>query len=80
MVEGSPSQVFQPKQGVREDDPLSPIFFVMAIEYLEMLVNLAMEDGRWELYVNGGSRVLPQLAFADDLIFLLCNSKINERD
>lgn len=71
MVKGSPSEVFHVQQGVRQGDPLSPLLFVIVIEYLTRLINKALSDGRLELYSNGG--VEPILTFVDD-IALFCQA------
>lgn len=38
LVEGSPTQVVKLNKGLRQNDPLSPLLFVMVIEYLSRLV------------------------------------------
>lgn len=38
MVEGSPSDVFQPERGLPQGDPLCLILFIMVVEFLVQLM------------------------------------------
>lgn len=53
---------------------ISPL--CLTIEYLSRLTYLAVEDSIIKLYVNGGTRILPQLAFMDDII-IFCRASTN---
>lgn len=69
LVEGSPTQIVKMQKGLRQGDPLSPLLFVIVIEYLTRLVKKAVGDRKLELYTIGGTQVESHLAFADDVTF-----------
>lgn len=75
LVEGSPTQVVKLSKGLRQGDPLSPLLFVMVIEYLSKLVTRAVKDRKVELYTIGGAQIESHLAFADDITFF-CRASI----
>jgi hypothetical protein len=45
LLNGVPSKTFYSKRGVRQDDPLSPLLFVLAADSLPTLVNQAKDQG-----------------------------------
>lgn len=63
LIDGSPMEVFQAPKGLRQSDSLSPLFFEMEIEYHSRLTRLVVEEGRLELYINGGVRIESSVAF-----------------
>lgn len=69
LVEGSPTEIIGMKRGLRQGDPLSPLLFLVVIDYLSKLVDLATKSRKIELYSSGGVMVESHLAFADDIIF-----------
>lgn len=45
LLIGVLSKTFHCRRGVRQGDPLSPLLFVLAANYLQVLVNKAKEMG-----------------------------------
>lgn len=75
LVEGSPTQVVKLNKGLRQNDPLSPLLFVMVIEYLSRLVTRVVRDRKVKLYTIGGVQIESHLTFADDITFF-CRASI----
>ena len=77
FLTGVLGKVFHYKRGVRQDDPLSPLLFMLAVDFLQDLLNLAKEHGLLSLPL-----VLPHnqdfsiLQYADDtLIFMRADAR-----
>lgn len=65
---------FKPTKGVRQGDPLSPYFFVIGLERLGHLIDVAVENGDWEpLFLSCHGPGISHLFFTNDLI-LFCNA------
>jgi hypothetical protein len=47
-------KVFHCKRGIRQDDPLSPLLFVLATDLLQSLINKAKEMGLLRLPIHVG--------------------------
>lgn len=75
MVEGSLTEFFLAQWGVGQGDSLSPLLFVLAIEYLTRLLKNAFMDGSLELYLNKGVAVEPLLTYVDDITIFCCTSR-----
>lgn len=69
LVEGSPTKIVKLQRGLRQGDPLSPLLFVIVIEYLSRLINQAMNNRKIDLYKSRGMAVESHLAYADDVTF-----------
>lgn len=68
---------FCPSRRIRQGDPFSPYFFILAIEYLSMLIFGKTRHKEWNSYIfkNSGPTI-PHLLFADDiLLFSKANIK-----
>lgn len=68
MLEGSPTDVFQP-QWIRQGDPLSLLLFIIVLDYLIRLTKKVVTDKHLEVCTNEGAAVEPIIAFANDMTF-----------
>jgi len=71
ILNGLPGKVFHCKRGVRQGDPLSPLLFVLAADFLQTLLNHAVSSGTLSLPIPITDHEFPILQYADDtLIFI----------
>ena len=81
LVNGSPTEEFQLKRGLRQGDPLSPFLFLLAVEGLNVLmtaaVNLSLSTG----YMVGAQTPTMSfhLQFADHTLLIGAKSWVNVR-
>ncbi|XP_028122593.1 uncharacterized protein LOC114319737 [Camellia sinensis] len=69
LVNGSPTEEFQPQKGLRQGDPLSPFLFIVAAEGLNLLLGRAIEKGLFKGASVGSNQLgISHLQFADDTI------------
>ncbi|GKE20981.1 RNA-directed DNA polymerase, eukaryota [Tanacetum coccineum] len=70
LVNGSPTEEFGIKRGVRQGDPLSPFLFILAAESLNAIMNEAVANGIFRGVKVGENNVMvSHLQYADDTIF-----------
>jgi len=70
LVNGSPTEEFKSKRGLRQGDPLAPFLFLIVAEGLTGLVREAKRAGLFKGVEVGPQRVhVDLLQFADDTIF-----------
>ncbi|CAO2832492.1 unnamed protein product [Amaranthus hypochondriacus] len=72
LIKGSPSEVFTPTRGLRQGDPISPLLFVIGMEYLSRLMQVAGQNTAFKYHPRCKGLRLNHLLFADDLM-LFCN-------
>jgi hypothetical protein len=72
LLNGVPSKVFHCRRGVRQGDPLSPLLFVLAADFLQNILNYAKAQGLISLPIDlPHSQEFLILQYADDtLVFL----------
>lgn len=71
LIEWSPTGIIKEGRGIRQGDSLSPLLFIIVIEYLSRLIQNVVDGRRMDLYTLGGVRVESLLAFADDIVFFI---------
>ena len=72
-INGQQGPFFKGKRGLKRGDPLSPLLFVLAMEYLSRLFRHASLTPRFVLHPHCEKMGLTHLQFADDLI-LFCKA------
>jgi hypothetical protein len=72
LLNGIPGKVFHCLRGVRQGDPLSPLLFVLAADFLQTLLNPTCSRGDVRLPIPlNHDQDFPILQYADDtLIFM----------
>ena len=81
LVNGSPTNEFPLKRGLRQGDPLSPFHFLNVAEGLNVLMTAAMEANLFTGYSVGSTNpiVISHLQFADDTLLMGVKSWANGR-
>nr|GEV61673.1 RNA-directed DNA polymerase, eukaryota [Tanacetum cinerariifolium] len=80
LVNGSPTDEFHVKRGLRQGDPLSPFLFILVMEGLHMVIEKAISTGRFpEINVGMDNILVSYLLYANNAIFLgeWSNTNIN---
>ncbi|XP_062099618.1 uncharacterized protein LOC133805450 [Humulus lupulus] len=70
LMNGRVQGKFKGKKGLRQGDPMSPLLFVLIMEYLTRRLQLAALDPSFRFHPMCKSLNLVNLCFADDLIIL----------
>ena len=68
VINGRPSRRFEGKKGLRQGDPLSPLLFVLAMEYLSRNLKMAKNDSRFHFHPKCSRLNITHVCFADDLL------------
>lgn len=68
MVNGQLEGYFPGKQGLQQGDPISPLLFVLCMEYFSRILNKAICSG-FLFHKNCKAMKLSHLCFVDDLLF-----------
>ncbi|XP_074306594.1 putative mitochondrial protein AtMg01250 [Silene latifolia] len=70
LLNGIPSEEFQPTRGLRQGDPLSPYLFILCAEALSNLMRRAVEANSIHgIRIARNAPAISHLLFADDSIF-----------
>ncbi|KAJ0866424.1 putative RNA-directed DNA polymerase [Helianthus annuus] len=71
LVNGSPTDEFNFKRGLRQGDPISPFLFILAMEIITLFMNRVMNAGLYQgiKFPNDGP-MLSHLCYADDVLFI----------
>lgn len=71
LVNGNPSDIFQPKRALRQGDPLSPLLFVIGMEYLFRLLVVLGGNKQFSFHPRCRKLKINHLCVVDDLM-LFC--------
>ncbi|XP_056688085.1 uncharacterized protein [Spinacia oleracea] len=75
LINGVPSPLIQPKRGLRQGDPLSPLLFTPCMEYFSRTMKLVASHPNFRFHSRCKTLKLNHLCFADDLL-LFCNGDV----
>lgn len=70
IVNGSATREFKVHKGLRQDDPLSPFIFALAMEGLTSLVRNSVDSGDFKPFKYGMEDFVDVLQFEDDTILV----------
>jgi hypothetical protein len=69
LVNGSPTEEICIKRGLKQGDPLAPLFFILVAEGLGALMRKAVERGRFQPFLVGrGAMPVSMLQYANDTL------------
>ena len=68
MLNGSPHGFFKSNRGMRQEDPLSPCFFVLVMKFWSITMDIAIASGDISPLRKNGKMVVFHLLFADDML------------
>jgi len=72
LLNGVPGKTFHCKRGVRQGDPLSPLLFVSAADFLQSMINKALQMGLLRLPIPLiCSSDFPVIQYADDTLIIM---------
>lgn len=65
---------YRGKRGLRQGDSLSPYLFVIALNYLSLLLDKVAKENKFQYHFNCEKTKLTHLCFADDLLIFIDRS------
>ena len=71
MLNGQPSKLFRSRRGICQGDPMSPLIFVIGMEYLSRLLKPTSKSSKFRYHPRCKKLGISHLIFADDLM-LMC--------
>lgn len=73
LINGSPSRFFNSSHGLRQEDPLSPLLFVVVIEALSRLLSTLVDKG----LLSGFSVGLRPISCLQRIMLIFCEAKLD---
>ncbi|PNX83760.1 cysteine-rich receptor-like protein kinase, partial [Trifolium pratense] len=78
LVNGSPIEEFEMGCGLRQEDPLSPFLFLIAIESFNLMMRKIVELGQFSGFrFEGNDEQISHLQYADDILIIGDKSESN---
>jgi hypothetical protein len=72
LLNGVPGKVFHRRRGVRQGDPLSPLLFVLAADFLQTLLNKPKDLNILKLPIPlAYTTDFPIIQYADDTLIIM---------
>ncbi|XP_058768387.1 uncharacterized protein LOC131642117 [Vicia villosa] len=68
MINGQTSRILKAKRGIRQGDPISPLLFVIVMEYLHRSLTKLHNQPEFKYHPKCGKMRITNICFADDLI------------
>ncbi|XP_021836641.2 uncharacterized protein [Spinacia oleracea] len=75
LINGAPTTLIQPKRGLRQGDPLSPLLFTLCMEYFSRAMATVGDHPIFHFHSRCRSLKLNHLCFADDLLMFCKGDK-----
>lgn len=81
LVNGSPTEEFTPQKGIRQGDPIAPYLFLLIGEVLSMLINRALEKGKFRgVEFDFHQKSITHFQYADDIVIFVNNDENSVRE
>jgi hypothetical protein len=71
LLNGIPGKQFECKRGVRQGDPISPLFYLFGSDLLQSAVNDLVTQGLLSVPINTNEEDFPIVQYADDTLLIL---------
>ena len=76
MLNSGPSYTINPRRGLRQSDPISPLLFVIGVEYFSRILMVIGLNKQFKFYPKCWNMQPNHLSFANDLM-LFCWGDLN---
>jgi hypothetical protein len=71
LLNGVPRKKFECKRGVRNGDPISPLFYLFGSDLLQSVVNDLVQSGHMFMPIDTYDQDFPIIQYADDTLLIL---------